>query len=391
MKRVRFSHRALAFLFTSTIAVLTGATGGLLGDCGPFTDVAFDSFCPFVLEIFYLNITTGTTPTTYDPASAVSRLQMAAFLSRTVDRTLQRGNHRAALRRFWTPGSVLSLGVTTVGGSPYFSESDGTDVWVGNLASDSVWRVRGSDGKLLDTWTGANGASGVLPAAGRIFVAGNITPGRLYRLDPSQPAGVVTTVASNLGGFSYGIAYDGVRIWTANSAGSVSIVTPGATLPWTATTVTTGFGNPQGILFDGSNMWVTDAGPTLGTLLKLDANGAILQTVTVGDTPIIPAFDGNNIWVPNANSTSVSVVRASTGTVLATLTGNGLDGPQSVAFDGQRILVTNAGNVVTLWKAADFTPLGSLLTGASTAPFGACSDGVNFWVALSAAGKIAKF
>jgi len=41
-------------------------------------------FCPFVLEIFYLGITTGTTPTTYDPSSTVTRLQMAAFLSRTV-------------------------------------------------------------------------------------------------------------------------------------------------------------------------------------------------------------------------------------------------------------------------------------------------------------------
>jgi hypothetical protein len=34
-----------------------------------------------VLEVFYLGITTGTSPTTYDPASNVSRLQMAAFLS----------------------------------------------------------------------------------------------------------------------------------------------------------------------------------------------------------------------------------------------------------------------------------------------------------------------
>ncbi|HKA35605.1 MAG TPA: S-layer homology domain-containing protein [Thermoanaerobaculia bacterium] len=69
--------------------MLLGVSSALLGACGPFTDVAADVFCPFVLEIFYLGITTGTTATTYDPSSNVSRLQMAAFLSRTVDGVLR--------------------------------------------------------------------------------------------------------------------------------------------------------------------------------------------------------------------------------------------------------------------------------------------------------------
>src|SRR5215470_11758385 len=90
------------------LAVATGA-GSLLGLCGPFTDVAADVFCPFVLEIFYLGITTGTTATTYDPASNVTRLQMAAFLSRTVDRTLQRGSRRAALNQFWTTQDTSAI------------------------------------------------------------------------------------------------------------------------------------------------------------------------------------------------------------------------------------------------------------------------------------------
>ena len=38
-------------------------------------------------------------------------------------------------------------------------------------------------------------------------------------------------------------------------------------------------------------------------------------------------FDGTNIWTPNSDDNSVSVVRASTGVVIATLTGNGLKGP----------------------------------------------------------------
>src|SRR6202048_1133756 len=86
----------------SVLVVLLGASSVLFGVCGPFTDVAADAFCPFVLEIFYLGITTGTTPTTYDPTSNVNRLQMAAFLSRSVDGVLKRGGRRAALGQFWT-------------------------------------------------------------------------------------------------------------------------------------------------------------------------------------------------------------------------------------------------------------------------------------------------
>src|SRR5262245_3856644 len=100
-------------------AALAGVSQGLLAICGPFTDVAADAFCPFVLEIFYLGITTGTTPTTYDPASNVSRLQMAAFLSRSVDATLKRGSRRAAMKRLWTTQKERGLGLTTDPNAPH--------------------------------------------------------------------------------------------------------------------------------------------------------------------------------------------------------------------------------------------------------------------------------
>jgi len=248
-----------------------------------------------------------------------------------------------------------------------------------------VWRVRESDGHLLGTWTGADAAAGAVVAIGRVLVTADMSPGRLYRIDPSQPAGAVTTVASTLGNGPVGVAFDGARFWTANNGGSVSIVTPGASIPWTVTTVTAGFTFPGGSLYDGSNIWVTDG---VGKLLKLDASGAILQTVTVGSNPFMTAFDGTNLWVPNSNS--VSVVRASTGAVLATLTGNGLDGTNAAAFDGERVLVTNGlGGSVSLWKAGDLTALGSFSTGGS--PAGACSDGFSFWIATNNGQRLARF
>jgi hypothetical protein len=392
MRFSRLQRRALGLLPVALLALLSGVAQRLLGVCGPFTDVAADAFCPFVLEIYYLGITAGTTATTYDPTSNVSRLQMAAFLSRTVDGALKRGSPRAALDQFWTTQNATVLGLTTVGSAPTFVACDGADVWVSNLFAASVSRVRASDGKLLETWTGAVNPSGVLAAMGRIFVGGDTAPnGSLYQIDPTQSAGVVTTVASNLGSQSIEITFDGSRIWTANSVGSsVSIVTPGASIPWTVTTVTSGFSSPQGILYDGANVWVTDE--IANEVFKLDSSGAILQTVTVGQNPFYSVFDGGNIWVPNGSSGSVSVFRASSGAILQTLTGNGLNTPRMAAFDGQRVLVTNLGGAsVSLWKAADLTPIGVFSTGTGNSPFGAASDGVNFWISLEGAAQIARF
>jgi hypothetical protein len=380
--------------------VLAGAAGSLAGVCGPFTDVSDAAFCPFVLEIFTLGITTGTTPTSYDPTSNVTRLQMAAFLSRTVDGVLKRGSRRAALRQFWDVQNAQNLLLTvTLGAAPSMVEFDGADLWV-SLLGGKVGRVRASDGKLLETWTGVNDKpNGIALAMGRVFIAtagqSNGLTGRLMQIDPAEVAGAATTVATNLPQFAFGLAFDGGRFWTTNLDGTVSIVTPGATVPWTVTTTAGGYQIPNGILYDGSNVWITDLLP--GTLLKLNASGGVLQTVTVGDGPNLPVFDGSNIWVPNQGSgpasASVSVVRASSGAVLATLTGNGLTFPVQAAFDGQRILVTNqsldAG--VSLWKAADLTPLGTFPMPASSLPFGACGDGVNFWITLASAARLARF
>jgi hypothetical protein len=380
--------RPLLALSAAVLAFAVGAGQELLATCGVFTDVPDGSiFCSSILQVYYLGITSGTSATTYNPSGTVTREQMAAFLARTYDRAASRPSRRAALAQWWTTQGPLNLGLTTVGSNPQLVKSDGVDVWVANATSHSVSRVRGSDGKLLENWTGALNAFGVLSAMGMVFVTGS--GGSLYRIDPTQAPGGVTTITSNLGNSPQGIAFDGARIWTANADGSVSIVTPGLSLPWSVTTVT-GFGQPADVLYDGANVWLTDQ--TAGTLVKLDSNGGILQTVTVGSLPNYSVFDGTNIWVPLFGSNSVAVVRASSGAVLTTLTGNGLNQPEVAAFDGQRVLVTNfGGNSVSLWKAADLAPLGSIATGGASRPIGACSDGINFWIALSNNSQLARF
>jgi hypothetical protein len=336
----------------------------------PFTDVSGNIFFCQIAEAYFSGLTLGTTPTTYGPDDSVRRDQMAAFVTRTQDSALRRGNRRAALGQWATPTSLPITGRTTVGSGPVRVKSDGTDLWVADNGSSDVKRVRASDGVVLGTWTTGAFANGVLVARGRIYVTGATN---LYLIDPSQPPGVVQTLSSTLGANSLDITTDGQFIWTANFSGSISRVDPdtGAT-----TTLTTGFNQPFGILFDGVNLWVTDRGA--GMLYKVNSSGAVIQNVAVGAHPLFPVFDGSNIWVPNFNSSSLTVVRVRDGMVLATLTGNGLNFPMLAAFDGQRILVTNGGgNSLSMWNATDLTPIGTFSAGPfNNGPYGVCSDGI---------------
>lgn len=397
-----------AAILLALLVIVTAASARLqasqTGTCGtqlisiPFDDVAAGNifFCS-IAEAFFSGLTNGTSSSTYSPGDVVPREQMAAFISRTMDQSVKRSSPRAALNQYWTTQGANSLALTTVGDAPYLVQSDGADLWVANGLANTVSRVRASDGKLIETWTGATSAYGVLCARGKVFVTGTTSPGRLYQIDPTQPAGAVTLVSSALGQQPQGIAYDGQRIWTADfiglgNAGSVSII---GLNPTVVININTGFTSLHGIVYDGSNMWVTDdtAGSS-GKLHKLDSSGNILLSVDVGDSPLNPAFDGTNIWVPNHDA--VTVVRAKgnlAGTVIATLSGNGLSTPYSVAFDGERILVTNynPGQSVSLWRATDLTPIGTFSTGDQTYPIGACSDGLNFWITLSGTAKLARF
>jgi hypothetical protein len=382
----------LAWLATGIVVISTRLRADT-GTCGgqtitlPFTDVMSSPFFCQIAAAFFSGLGNGTSATTYSPSKPVTRDQMAAFITRTQDSTLRRGSRRAALNQWATPAASPMTGGITVGLRPQQVESDGADLWVADHDSGDVKRVRASDGKVLETWTGASAAVGVLVARGRVYVTGQQSPGKLYVIDPSTAAGAVTTLSSGLGDLPKGLATDGSFIWTANSGGSVSRVDPdsGAT-----TNISTGFGKPLGILFDGSNIWVTDNGDN--RLKKLDSSGSIVQSVAVGTGPGLPVFDGSNIWVPNEVENSMTVVRARDLLVLATLAGNGLSFPLQAAFDGERILVTNGlGQSVSLWNATDLTPIGTFSTGATAIPVGACSDGINFWITLLVTNQLARF
>ena len=97
--------------------------------------------------------------------------------------------------------------------------------------------------------------------------------------------------------------------------------------------------SPNGVAFDGANMWVTNYGS--GNVTKLRASdGATLGTYAVGSAPIAIAFDGTNMWVANYFDNSVTELRASDGATLGTYAVGG--NPYSIAFDGVNMWVANA-------------------------------------------------
>jgi hypothetical protein len=357
----------------------------------PFIDVPANNifFCQ-IASAFFTGLSNGTTATTFSPSATVTREQMAAFITRTQDSALKRGSRRASAGQWATPQDVGALKTTTVGSNPQFNCFDGEDIWVPNFDNGSITRVHASDGRVLGTWTGATNAFSTIAAAGFIYVTGQQIPGKIYRIDPTQAPGAVTEVENNLGANPRSITYDGLNLWTANlgtaGAGSITrynIVTD------TETTFTTGFNQPAGIVFDGTHLWVVDRGDD--ALYRVNpADGAILETLNLGTITsfiAIPVFDGANIWVPVENG--INVVSTSTpARLLATLTGNGLGiENRAVAFDGERIMVTNNSGVVSLWKASSLAPLGNLNLAAGMTPQGVCSDGLHFWITANTSGN----
>src|ERR1051325_3134631 len=178
---------SLLISLTIGLSLLSTRMQADTGTCGgasitlPFTDVAAGNifFCS-IAEAFFSGLSNGTSPSTYNPSANVSREQMAAFVTRTMDQSLKRGSRRAALGQYWTPISANDFGYTALGlgKNPALIQSDGADIWTANSGAGTVSRIRASDGKLLEEWTAAAGATGVLAAKGLIFVTGSRGPGR---------------------------------------------------------------------------------------------------------------------------------------------------------------------------------------------------------------------
>ncbi|HEY4230417.1 MAG TPA: S-layer homology domain-containing protein [Thermoanaerobaculia bacterium] len=113
MKSLSIPALALCAVFAG------GATRIVQDQCGPFTDVT-PGFCPYILELYYLGITAGTSATTFSPDDPLTRGQGAVFIAKGLNQSLARSTRRAALGQWWTttPRYEAGLGTVAVGNNP---------------------------------------------------------------------------------------------------------------------------------------------------------------------------------------------------------------------------------------------------------------------------------
>src|SRR5262249_20470779 len=116
---IRSTGRPLLLGLLAVRAVLAGGAVRIVQDqCGPFTDVT-PAFCPYILELYYLGVTAGTSATTFSPDDPLTRGQGAVFVAKGLNQALARSSRRAALGQWWTAASAQAIGLTTVRATPF--------------------------------------------------------------------------------------------------------------------------------------------------------------------------------------------------------------------------------------------------------------------------------
>jgi len=109
----------------------------------------------------------------------------------------------------WAPISGLSF---PVGTAPYGVAFDGANVWVANIGTNNVTKLRASDGAVQGTFGVGSGPHGVAFDGTNIWVA-NFNSNSVTKLRASD--GAVQGTFS-VGTVPEGVAFDGANIWVIN-------------------------------------------------------------------------------------------------------------------------------------------------------------------------------
>ncbi len=276
-------------------------------------------------------------------------------------------------------------------GTPAGVAFDGASIWVTNSDSNTVTKLRASDGAVLGTFSAGSNPIGMAFDGANIWVANNGS-NTVTKLRASDGV-CVGTCTFSVGNYpTSGVAFDGANIWvTAYRGNNVTKLraSDGACVGTCTFSVGTG---PEGAAFDGANIWVTNFNSNNVTKLRA-SDGACVGTCTfsVGGNPMGVAFDGANIWVANFGGTTVTKLRASDGACVGTCTFTVGLYPFGIAFDGANIWVANwGGNTVTKLRASDGACAGTCTFGVGAYPAAVAFDGANIWVANSGSGTVSK-
>ena len=275
---------------------------------------------------------------------------------------------------------------------------DGANIWVASTATNTVQKLSAVSGTVLGTYPVATGPSGLAFDGVNVWVAG-ANANKVTRvtatgvigggLNPAQVATLhwyaagLNNPVHPVGTSPQGVAFDGTNIWVANS-GSANVTKINAATDTTVGTYPV-LAGPSGLAFDGTNIWVTDRGANKVTKLNA-ATGAVVgqlhrsATLRRASRSTAPTSG----WRTAAPDTITKLV-AATGALVGTVT-VGPD-PEGVAFDGQHIWVANSGDgTATELDAGDGSVVNTYTIGNSASfggPFGVAFDGTAMWFATA--------
>lgn len=273
-----------------------------------------------------------------------------------------------------------------VGSGPIELAFDGVNIWVTNQRSNDVTKLRASDGANLGTFPVDFGPVGIAFDGANIWVACGNGVSELAS-DGSLQRHIM------IEGLPWGVAFDGANIWVSSSIRQLTKLRASDGLILGTTPV----GDfPADVIFtpgfdcfqpspDVGCIWVT--GSESDYVSKVRSSDLAQTACFTGRNPEGITFDGVNIWVANRGSDYLTKRRA----IDCELSGNIPVGTSSwgVAFDGANIWATNQfANRVTALRGSDGVVLGTFPVG--NGPLGIVFDGANVWVANSGSGTVTK-
>jgi streptogramin lyase len=152
---------------------------------------------------------------------------------------------------------------------------------------------------------------------------------------------------------------------------------------------------PQGVAFDGTNLWLCFSSTTR-RLFKIDTTGGVLSELSSFAAPVSGGtlrgivFDGGNLWLSVSTTAKIYKINPANGTLLDSLSSPGIE-PRGITFSGgelycndtsiDSVFAYNTALATWISKFATPTPAG----GSTTNRFatGLTWDGSNFWIANS--------
>jgi YVTN family beta-propeller protein len=134
---------------------------------------------------------------------------------------------------------------------------------------------------------------------------------------------------------------------------------------------------PVAIASDGTHVWVVNNGSNSVSEVQI-SNDTVVRTIAVGSNPWGITSDGTDVWVTNWDSQNVSEIQISTGTVVNTIPVR--SGPWGISSDGSDVWVADetSGSVSEIQISTGIV-LRTISVGGE--PQGISSDGTNVWVA----------